>query len=543
MTAETFSREFRFDACVGAGGHASVYRAREFSSGLRRTVAIKLLHSQTRDKDEIRRLRAEALILGDVDHTAILKVYSLSELDGRIALVTEYIDGQDLRQCIHGRNPINTRAMLEAMDLVADGLHTAWDYTGENGVQRKVVHRDIKPSNLRISRKGTPKILDFGIAKSAEYTGLVAAKTATGNAIGTILYMSPERFAEEPLGPAVDVWACGAILYEGLAKRRLYDGLEPTAIYFRSLNVEQYEEFVEQRLAAVPESANPLLVEQIALCLSFDPADRPTAAQLSEMCRELADHLTNEPSLRQWASGRHWPDEDVSEEDALVGVTLTDGALTLRPNAGSPAWEAPVPEAESKPGSWIWLRASMAGIGVFVLVLMAGGVAMGTAGLALWSQQGAEVDSPVPASVPLPTTEPAMPVETAPEPAAEKVAEVVEEPQVDAPPIPEEKRGQPVTSKPAPQVAAAQPRPSAEPAAAPVTLMGRVRGEVDVPVELRGPTTLALRGDAMREMPVGDYEVFADFGSGPTSWGSLTVTETLTRSVRCRSMLAKCTLK
>ncbi|MBT3223476.1 MAG: serine/threonine protein kinase, partial [Proteobacteria bacterium] len=381
-TTEAFSREFRFDACVGAGGQASVYRAREFTSGLRRTVAVKLMHSHRSDVDEIRRLRTEALILGDVDHTAILKVYSLSELDGRIALVTEYIEGEDLGSCIKGQEPPSPRALVEIVDLVADGLHSAYFYSGADGKQRRVIHRDIKPANIRIASNGMPKILDFGIAKSAEYTDFVAAKTATDAAIGTLVYMAPERFDKEALSPAVDVWACGAILYEGLTHQKLYAGLEPPHLYLVMMHKEPYEAHLAQAMKLLPDSTHPLLLDLVELCLSFNPKKRPTAEQLSEMCRELVGHLHQDESLRQWASRRHWPANE-STDDPLIGQTLTDSALTL-----SRGNRLPIDDVPSKHRYGLYFgAASLVGLVATGFVALA---AIGIGTVALWNNPGGD---------------------------------------------------------------------------------------------------------------------------------------------------------
>ncbi|MCA9570598.1 MAG: serine/threonine protein kinase, partial [Myxococcales bacterium] len=182
-------RQFSIDRCLGSGGFGEVYLATMRSpGGVESEVALKVLHRGLDPRSQpIQRLRDEARLLGTLNHPAVLKVHDLVLLDGRIALVTEYVDGADLDECIRAGLPL--RATLEVIARTADALHAAYTSTGPEGVPLHLVHRDIKPSNIRVGRHADVRLLDFGIAKAADARR--EARTQTHAVLGSPWYMAP----------------------------------------------------------------------------------------------------------------------------------------------------------------------------------------------------------------------------------------------------------------------------------------------------------------------------------------------------------------
>ncbi|MEQ1572507.1 MAG: serine/threonine-protein kinase, partial [Myxococcota bacterium] len=223
-------RRYQLQRRLGRGGFGEVWLAVREAGGVRSEVAVKLLHEGLDPGAQaLQRLRDEGRILGLLNHPVILKVLDLTTLDGRVALVTEYVDGADLQECfVAERMPV--RALVEVIGRVADALAVAWSAPSPTGGSLQLLHRDVKPANVRIGRHGDVKLLDFGIARAADPGREAHTKTAA--LIGTLSYLSPERFdPRHPGGPASDVFALGAVLYEGLAGEQLVEPLSSREQY------------------------------------------------------------------------------------------------------------------------------------------------------------------------------------------------------------------------------------------------------------------------------------------------------------------------
>ena len=333
-------RRFRIHHGLGRGGYGEVYKATMTSpGGLRAEVAVKLLRlDQHTDEDAVRRLRDEGKLLAALNHPTILRVYDLAVLEGRIGLVTEYVEGQDLHGCIEGPDAMPVRPLVEVIGLVAEGLHAAYvALAPDTGEPMHLVHRDVKPSNLRVSRHGEVKILDFGIARSEAVDR--EARTGSQATLGSLAYMSPERFDDRPPGPAGDMFSLGCVLYEGLAGRRLYPDAVPVNMYRMAASLKAYEAHLEKAFAAL-EGQPGEVIQLVRDLLTHEPDDRVSARDVATRCEALVDQLDG-PSLKRWARERAWPDSEFVQT-TYDGRTLTDG--TLRTGAYSPSWLPQLPD-------------------------------------------------------------------------------------------------------------------------------------------------------------------------------------------------------
>ena len=189
---------------LGQGGMGVVYRAHD--PRLDRHVAIKLLPPDlTRDATAKQRFLQEAKAASALDHPNICTIYEINETaDGQLYLVMAHYEGETLKERI-AKGPLTLDDAIDVAMQVGTGLAEA------HGAG--IVHRDIKPANLLVTKTGTVKILDFGLAKLAGSEGV----TQTGTTVGTVAYMSPEQAQGQEVDHRTDIWSLGVVLYEMLA--------------------------------------------------------------------------------------------------------------------------------------------------------------------------------------------------------------------------------------------------------------------------------------------------------------------------------------
>jgi serine/threonine-protein kinase len=193
---------------LGRGGMGVVYKARQIA--LERIVALKtLLPHGTVPEQEKRRFLREAKIMALLQHPNIVQIHEVVDLREHPQIVMEYVPGGNLSEKLGGK-PLPPRAAAELAAVLARTVQAAH--------HQGVVHRDLKPTNVLLTAEGTPKICDFGVAKWFDGPG---DGTQTGQLMGTPSYMAPEQLhrSQTNVGPTVDVYALGALLYELLTGR------------------------------------------------------------------------------------------------------------------------------------------------------------------------------------------------------------------------------------------------------------------------------------------------------------------------------------
>jgi serine/threonine-protein kinase len=189
-----------------------VYRGRDPRLG--RDVAIKVLAPESaRDDEAMARFEREARAVASLSHPNILAIYDIGHHEGTVYVVTELLEGETLRERIHG-SPMNWRQSVEIGAAIAEGLAAAHS--------RAVVHRDLKPENIFLTADGRVKILDFGLAQVDPFLSLsdqtnlptTRFRTEPGTVIGTLGYMAPEQLRGEAVEPSADIFSLGCLLFE-----------------------------------------------------------------------------------------------------------------------------------------------------------------------------------------------------------------------------------------------------------------------------------------------------------------------------------------
>ncbi|MEQ1503753.1 MAG: serine/threonine-protein kinase [Myxococcota bacterium] len=559
-------RQFHIHHCLGRGGYGEVYRATMMAAGgIQNDVAVKLLRVDVDPGNEaVRRLRDEGRLLAVLRHPAILRVFDLALLEGRIGLVTEYVEGEDVAALI---GVLSVRASVEVIAVVAEALDAAWNTPRPDGRPLRLIHRDIKPSNIRIGRHGEVKVLDFGIARSMDESPDREARTGTGSTVGSLAYMAPERFGRTAPGPEADVFGLGCTLYEALCGARLFEDAIPVEMFRLASDAGVYEAHVVAALDRLPVDLDPELRGLLARMLAYQPAARPTSAEVRAACESLAERLDGEP-LRRWARERVWPNPS-TVSGYLDGRVITEGTLShgefsgsqpsrdedrssetfridLHP-IGAHGLDRPAPAAvrtvDPTPG---WRRVA-GGLGLLALVFGLGGCLVFVAGR-WWPASPVVVPVPAPppvrVEVPVPLPAPAVldrelgpvppvptPGPTTPAPAPVVVAPVPHPPS----PIHVPKVAPP---QPAPVLAETLPEPEPpQPSAVGPTFGRVVVAPSSVKVELHGGGMVFHPG----ELPTGRYELFADFGYGLGTMGkTIDVVEGYETAIRCNLLLHVC---
>ena len=265
--------DYEIEGELGRGGMGVVFRARQ--KELNRLVALKMLTGHY-GAEERARFRAEAETAAHLRHTNIVQIYEVGEDDGAPFFSMEYIETGSLADRLRGAR-LPPREGAELLISVARALH----FAHQNGV----VHRDMKPANVLLDRDGVPKVTDFGIAK--RLTAHKAALTLSGMVMGTPTYMAPEQAkgTNREVGPAADIYALGAILYEILAGRPpfLPDDSE-TALTVRVITEEPVSPAYYQ--PGIPGDLETICMK----CLEKEPRDRyASAAAFAQDLRRFLD--------------------------------------------------------------------------------------------------------------------------------------------------------------------------------------------------------------------------------------------------------------
>jgi eukaryotic-like serine/threonine-protein kinase len=252
--AETIGK-YRIVEPIGRGGMGMIFKAHD--PILDRLVAVKVISLEVEVSDDLRtRFFREAKACAKLNHPNIVTVHDMGEDAGRLFIVMELLQGEELRQIIKANTPLALDDKLSLIRQVCRGLHYAH--------QQGVVHRDMKPANIFVLRSRQVKILDFGIAQLATTDpGL----TRTGLIMGTLRYISPEQVRGR-VDHRSDMFSLGSVLYELLTSRPPFLGEDPLQI------LEQLRSEDPPAPTQIDPTIPPELEAVVRRAMRKDPAER-----------------------------------------------------------------------------------------------------------------------------------------------------------------------------------------------------------------------------------------------------------------------------
>lgn len=200
---------------IGSGGMADVYRAKDHR--LNRFTAIKILKNEySQDTKFVTKFRQEAQAIACLSHPNVVGVYDVGEEDEMHFIVMEFVDGITLKKYIEKKGKLSVRESVGIALQIANGLEAAHS--------NHIIHRDIKPQNILISKDGTAKVSDFGIAKAA------SSNTITASTMGSVHYISPEQARGGFSDEKSDIYSLGVTMYEMLSGTLPFTGESAVAV-------------------------------------------------------------------------------------------------------------------------------------------------------------------------------------------------------------------------------------------------------------------------------------------------------------------------
>src|SRR5687768_3348823 len=253
LLSDTTLGDYEIFGELGRGGMAAVYLAHDMA--LNRKVAIKTMLPELVSREGmVARFKREAQTAAALSHPHIIQIFTVKETKTLCFFVMKFIEGRSLESVINDKGKVPLAMAQTILGQVASAL----DYAH----RKHVVHRDIKPANIMIDEDGWAIVTDFGIAKVQEAQNL----TATGTAIGTPHYMSPEQFHNKAITGQSDQYSLGVVAYEMLAGKKPFDGAT-------------YAEIITQHLfEPVPDlrTIKPEIPEHVAAVVKRMLAKEPT---------------------------------------------------------------------------------------------------------------------------------------------------------------------------------------------------------------------------------------------------------------------------
>lgn len=314
LTGEKLGR-YKIGRLIGSGGMGEVYLAHD--EQLDRDVALKVLLPEfCCQGDRVARFKFEAKAVSALNHPSIITIHEIAEIDDKLFIATEFVDGKTLRERIESKD-LDVYESVKIAEQVADALAIAHE--------ANIVHRDIKPENIMIRHDGYAKILDFGLAKpifenvsNSEDATLQMVKTQPGMVMGSVRYMSPEQARGKETDGRTDIWSLGVVLYEMLTGENPFEG----ETISDSLAAVIHKEL--EKLEEVPNDLGWIIDKAV----KKNPDERyqnikDFALDLGDVRHEFEHHSTEHIRQDRLSKTQTLPKQNTSENKTLIHQTIS----------------------------------------------------------------------------------------------------------------------------------------------------------------------------------------------------------------------------
>lgn len=316
---------------LAEGGMASIFRARlATNDGISRIQVIKRIQDHfSRDPNYLRMFRSEIKVAMGFNHPNVIQTYDYGEVDGRLFIAMEWVDGKNLREVLNrfkgkmGKLPVEFT--VHVIEQVAAGLHYAHQFKDKiSGQELSVIHRDVSPQNILVAYDGQVKIIDFGIVKSE----VNEEKTQMGTIKGKPSYFAPEQaMGHEDLDHRTDQFALAVVLWEMLVGRKLFTAENDMKLIRM---IESCSSHVQPPSTVEGGVGDPDLDKIVMRALSRDKEKR--FKDCEEFARELRNYLKRyrpdfNPSLITDAMKQYFKDELVQEIKLLKDLSARADAI------------------------------------------------------------------------------------------------------------------------------------------------------------------------------------------------------------------------
>lgn len=328
------NKQYKISAKIGEGGMGVVYKAIDLT--LNREVALKMIRpALLDDPDILQRFRREAKVLARLNHPNIATLYNLIDTDEGQCMVMEFVEGEALDKIVRRYGALPVEQAVQLIMQALEGLSHAH--------QRNVLHRDLKPSNLMLTRDGTVKIMDFGIARLTDSNSMHTS--ITNGLIGTFQYMAPELLDNAPATVVSDLYALTLVLYQLLAGKAPFHAATLSQLITKILHEPP------SSLPGIPPDLNHLLGRMLAKAPEVRLSD--SRQVLDELSR-----LTPYRSIVKWPVPEQTAWSDPEEEAATLILPTSESSPPLTTGWGvstevssTPPPNQPTPDSLT-PSGW-----------------------------------------------------------------------------------------------------------------------------------------------------------------------------------------------
>lgn len=323
QVGKLFAGRYRILKSIGRGGMADVYLANDLILDNER-VAIKVLRTNYQtDQVAVARFQREARAMAELSHPNIVAIRDIGEEDGQQFLVMEYVDGSDLKKYIQDHAPLSNQDVVRIMGEVLSAMTLAH--------QKGIIHRDLKPQNVLLTKDGTAKVTDFGIAVAFAETSL----TQTNSMLGSVHYLSPEQARGSKATIQSDIYAMGIMLFEMLTGHIPYDGDSAVTIAL--------QHFQKPLPSILAENRNvPQALENVVIRATAKKLENRYNSTL-EMSRDLVTSL--HPSHSRDAKVVF---DDMTDTKTLPKVDPVPSASPEKKATPKPSEPTPVPSKQPR---------------------------------------------------------------------------------------------------------------------------------------------------------------------------------------------------